>query len=155
MPLLIKSTTPRHRKTRLLHRPDSKHIGVNPQTSVMIGLSPSARKSHLTQRTNKWLTKAAPADEHNEVAAIRSKECFAQEYTPKGFRTCLLNFHRVALYSDECVNIIKTSHADPQALRHYADRAKLNTYLLAEADDMTKPQVRSTSATMTRCMWFP
>ena len=104
----------------------------------MVGLSPSARKSHLLQRTSNWMTGAAPANTNDEeIDAIRSKECFVQEYTPNGFRTCLSNYKRACLYSDEGVNIFKTSCADPQPMPSYADRGKLNTYLLSEPDDVT------------------
>lgn len=92
----------------------------------------------MLQRISNWMTGAAPADTGNaEIDAIKSKECFVQEFTPKGFRACLLNHHRACLYSDEGVNIFKTSWADPQAVRPYADRGKLNTYLLSEPDDVT------------------
>lgn len=108
----------------------------------MIGLSASARKSHLVQRTDAWLQEAAPEPDTADVKdpglkAIKNRTVFVQEATAKGFRLNLLNYQRACLHTDEIVNVFKSVHNDPTVVRHWADKAKLNNYLLSEPDDMT------------------
>lgn len=71
------------------------------------------------------------------IYAIKKRKCFVQEATAKGFRLCLRNYQRACLHSDEAVNVFKTSFADPSVVRHWADKGKLNNYLLSEPDDMS------------------
>ena len=102
-----------------------------PNLPVFIGGPPSSRKTCLIEMTNNFLLQVAEAPK-----MMQNRECLVADATVAGIRTAIYNYHRAAVVADEASNVYDTPWADKGSGGiHYLSKAKMNNYVLSEADD--------------------
>lgn len=115
----------------MLHvRPDEEH-GRAAVVQVFVAGDPSMRKSSLKDYTSKGLLSGP-----NVPEVLRSGDAVSTEATVKGIRTCINNYKRAGIVSDEITTTYSVRARTAPGV-HFAEKDKMCTWLNCERDVVT------------------
>ncbi len=116
--------------TRRIGQKPGEHTQA-PNLPLFIGGPPSSRKTCLLEMTNQFLLQVPEAPK-----MMQNRECLVADATVAGIRTAIYNYNRAAVVSDEASNVYETPWSDKgSGGLHFLLKAKMNNYVLSEADD--------------------